>query len=347
LVNGLVIMFKRKRQSVPTARPLVEVASGVGYEALAFLTQHELEHTPANYVLAHRVKADRRSLVAMAIDTILMDGRTLRQADVDRIMLADAQRGRPKADVPDPHQEALRHQTLRLADLTAGAVVQSSDFGRDLSSGLTELAGNPNAVERIVAAMVQRTRVVEDRLVRASGEIEALREQVETFRDDAYRDALTGLLNRRGMLHELSERQPSHRGVIAMCEVDHFKLINDRHGHAVGDRVLKGVAASISESIGVHVVARWGGEEFLILADGIDMGAGATLFEQARQDLAARAFKVRETGEPLGAVTVSIGAATLADKSLEEAIEAADQMLYAAKRRGQSMVITDHPLADA
>lgn len=332
-------MFTLKRSTVPAPAMSTEPDLGVGHEAVRFLSRHGLEHSPVNYALGWRATTDRYSVVAMAVDAILMDGRGLTQADADRIMAVEAHDAGGARSAPDQRQDALRHQTLRLADLAAGAATQSSEFGRDLSTGLFHLSGGSQSVEQIVAAMVQRTRGVEAKLKAASQEIEDLRQQVEATRDDAQRDALTGLPNRRGMQAKLAARQAGH-GVIALCDVDHFKSVNDRYGHGVGDRVLKGVATSLAHSVGDHVVARWGGEEFLILLDGLAMSDAVVLLEHARETLASRSFKLRATDEPLGAVTVSIGAASLVDVATDAAIEAADHLLYAAKNAGRNRLAT-------
>jgi len=334
-------MFARNRPKASTPEPVLEPLLGPGYQALRFLSSQDLEHTPDNYALAWRVKIDRRSLAAMAIDSILMDGRKVTQADMDRITLANNSSELTPELSPNPVEEALRHNALRLAELTADATAQSSAFGRDLSTGLFELAGGDDSIEQIVRAMVHRTRGVEAQLTEASQEIENLRGQMEAVRDDAQRDALTGLLNRKGVLQELGARNHEDIGVLAMCDVDHFKSINDRFGHSVGDRVLKGVAASLADSAGVHVVGRWGGEEFLILIDRVDFNSATRLLDRARKNLATRAFKLRETDEPIGAVTMSIGAVSLAGRTVEESIEAADRMLYLAKHEGRNRVITE------
>ena len=337
------MMFARRKAIAMATPSLAEAATGAGYEALRFLSQQKLEHTPSNFALAWQLKTDRRGMTAMAIDAILMEGRSLTQADVDRIMIAQTRRDRDAADAADPRQDALRHQTLRLADLAAGAATQSSDFGRDLSADLFHLGGSEGSVQQIVKAMVHRTRGVEAQLIAASKEIEDLRQQVEVTRDDAQRDALTGLLNRRGATQELSARRKSDPGVIALCDIDHFKAVNDQFGHSVGDRVLKAVAGSLADSAGVHTVARWGGEEFLIIIDGASIATAAGLLERTRQDLEARSFKIRNSEEALGTITISIGAASLAGVKRDEAIEAADRMLYEAKRQGRNRVVTNLP----
>lgn len=340
-------MFTRKRPTSSLPEAHGEIATGIGYDALRFLTQQGLEHTPANYALAWCVKVDRRSLVAITIDTILMDGRKLSQADADRIMIAEVQREKAVAETNDPHHEALRHHTLRLADLTADATTQSSDFGRELTTELSRLSTGTGSVEQIVHAMVERTQSVEAQLSAASREIESLRNEVETIRDDAQRDALTGLFNRRGVLQELGARRRSTSGVVAMCDVDHFKAVNDRFGHGVGDRVLKGVAASLTDSMEGHVVARWGGEEFLVVIDNIDITRATRMLERARLDLAARSFKLRENDQPLGAITMSVGLAPLDGIAVANAIEAADRMLYSAKRQGRNQIAFDAKLTSA
>ncbi|RYD17881.1 MAG: diguanylate cyclase, partial [Lysobacteraceae bacterium] len=222
---------------------LAEAAPDAGQEALRFLASQGLPPTPDNYAFAWQIRLERHGLVAMAVDAILMDGRAVLPTDVARIMTAANPSTSPRDD--DPQQNALRHQTLKLADLAAGAVATSSTFERDLSDKLFLLDAGPASTQRIVEAMIGRTQAVEAELRSASREIELLRQQVEVVRDDAQRDALTGLLNRRGAMHELSGSARTSSGVVALCDVDHFKSVNDRFGHGVGDRVLKGVALRI------------------------------------------------------------------------------------------------------
>ena len=325
------------RRSITRKAALVEAAPDAGQEALRFLASQGLLPTPDNYAFAWQTRVERHGLVAMAVDAILMDGRAVLPADVARIMAA-ASRSTAMPD-DDPQQNALRHQTLKLADLAAGAAASSSTFERDLSNKLHRLEAGPASTQQIVEAMIGRTQAVEAELRSASREIELLRQQVEVVRDDAQRDALTGLLNRRGAMHELSGRPRMARGVIALCDVDHFKSVNDRFGHGVGDRVLKGVAATLSDSCQLHRVARWGGEEFLVIMDELDLMHARSVMEKARAHLTARTFRVRETDEPIGRVSMSIGLASLRGRNVEEAIEVADRRLYAAKRAGRDCVI--------
>ena len=330
-------MFVQQRRSAARPASTTSRPEGVGLAAIGFLAEQGLEATPAHYALAWHRASDRDGLIATAVDAVLMEGRALTPADVERIMQGAA--GRARGEAGDPHREALRHQTLRLADLATGAASTSSDFGRELTAQLGIVPDDATSLHGVVQAMIARTHEVEDDLRSASREIEALRQQVEASRDDAQRDALTGLLNRRGALKELAARKGRGQAVVALCDVDHFKAVNDRFGHGVGDRVLKGVAASLSESLGSQVVARWGGEEFLVVADcGVD-AAAEVMLERARRDLEARSFRLKDTDEALGTVTVSIGLAALDDAGVEAAVAAADRSLYAAKEGGRNRVI--------
>lgn len=325
------------RRSAARKATVTEAARDAGQEALRFLASQGLPPTPQNYAFAWQIKIERHGLVAMAVDAILMDGRAVLQDDVTRIMTAA--RPTPSAHIDDPQQDALRHQTLKLADLAAGAAASSSTFERDLSNKLHRLDAGPASTQEIVEAMIGRTQAVEAELRSASREIELLRQQVEVVRDDAQRDALTGLLNRRGAMYELSGRSKANEGVVALCDVDHFKSVNDRFGHGVGDRVLKGVAASLSDSCQVHQVVRWGGEEFLVILEELDIERSRRVMEKACVQLAARTFRVRETDEPIGRVSMSIGLASLRGQDVEHAIELADRRLYAAKRAGRDCVV--------
>jgi diguanylate cyclase len=276
----------------------------------------------------------------MSMDAIRMDGRRITQADADRIAKSHIMRSQgSETSEPNALEQDLRHRTLQLAELAAGAASGSREFGDDLTDQFRRLSGGAASIEQIVEAMIDRTRGVEAQLTAASEKIERLRSEVEAVRGDALRDALTGLLNRRGLTEELRNRSIRKFATLAMCDVDRFKSINDQHGHAVGDRVLKGVAASLSESLGVHHIARWGGEEFVVILEGIDINGATRLLNRARTDLAGRTFKLHDTGIPLGQVTISIGATPLQGAEPEAAIEAADRLLYKAKAEGRNRVV--------
>jgi diguanylate cyclase (GGDEF)-like protein len=155
-------------------------------------------------------------------------------------------------------------------------------------------------------------------------------------------DGLTGAMNRKHfddrLIGELAYAKRHKAGVSLMIiDVDHFKKINDRHGHQAGDTVLKKLAAVIRSTLRVEdVFARYGGEEFAIIARGIDTKHALAFAERIRALVEKTQFSHKSTPIPL---TVSIGVASLADcrdASVDQLISLADSRLYVAKASGRN-----------
>jgi diguanylate cyclase (GGDEF)-like protein len=158
-------------------------------------------------------------------------------------------------------------------------------------------------------------------------------------------DALTGLINRRGLealaLPAVAQaRRAGTPSVMIMADLDHFKMINDKHGHAAGDVVLRALGRVILETVREgDVAARIGGEEFAIFLPATTLEGAYALAERLRRDVAAG---VPHPSGGEARVTVSCGLAAVGAGSgtnaLDEALAAADQALYAAKRDGRDRV---------
>lgn len=161
-------------------------------------------------------------------------------------------------------------------------------------------------------------------------------------------DGLTGLVNHRNFqerMDELLARADRHekKAVFILCDIDHFKSINDTYGHPVGDMVLREVAQVLGRSARkVDIVARYGGEEFALVLEGTDEAGGLQLAERIRSDIAARVFRCEQG---TFRVTISLGVAVYpADAPEKHAlIERADQALYAAKRGGRNRTVRATP----
>ncbi|WP_377706491.1 GGDEF domain-containing protein [Pseudomonas protegens] len=156
----------------------------------------------------------------------------------------------------------------------------------------------------------------------------------------ALRDPLTDTGNRIAMDQTLQrEIEMARRHLLPlsllMLDIDHFKRINDNHGHSAGDQVLKAVAAAIKGQLrNVDMVFRFGGEEFLILLSNTGRGAAAMVGERLRH--AAQAQDYRADGQPIE-LTVSLGCSTLLPgESAESLLRRADSALYVAKREGRN-----------
>ncbi|WP_041521957.1 GGDEF domain-containing protein [Gilvimarinus agarilyticus] len=174
-----------------------------------------------------------------------------------------------------------------------------------------------------------------------------LRHQAENLKDMAQRDKLTGLLNRHGLELSLEAYAPDSGTPMAilLLDIDHFKRINDRRGHDQGDKVLIQVATVLTQNIrSGDLVARWGGEEFLIVAENIAPHEIYGLAEKIRTQIFATEYDASQS--PL-VVSASVGAVQWrTDESFEQSLHRADEHLYQAKALGRNCSVTDQPRQD-
>jgi two-component system, cell cycle response regulator len=176
-----------------------------------------------------------------------------------------------------------------------------------------------------------------------------LQENFERSLSLALTDELTGLYNRRYLLAHLDELldRVNHDHIsaaILLFDIDHFKQVNDIYGHAAGDEVLRELASRAMNSVrSVDLVARLGGEEFVVVMPETDIVIATAVAERLRLAVAREPFIVG-TGGMKVAVTISIGVATTIGEGdcREGLLKRADAALYKAKRAGGNCVIADH-----
>ncbi|MCF2870640.1 diguanylate cyclase [Octadecabacter sp. G9-8] len=174
-----------------------------------------------------------------------------------------------------------------------------------------------------------------------SGELSFLSE-AETSKIEANTDHLTGLLNRRGfeMIYpDLADQTGDRRGrALLYFDVDNFKSINDIHGHAVGDDVLRFITDEVGRNLRPHdVFARLGGDEFAIVLSRIDAAEAERIAERCRSVVSDRGFVHKDAALP---VSISIGAVWMLEHSeIDQIMDAADTALYAAKTGGRNKVV--------
>lgn len=169
----------------------------------------------------------------------------------------------------------------------------------------------------------------------------SVRDILQTLRSERDHDALTCLLNRRSFLESAQVRLRSPRSpgwALLVCDVDHFKRVNDAWGHAAGDEVLQIVGQTLQQQVRLDdLVARFGGEEFVVLLRCADISAAAGVAERMRRQLAQTHCKAIA-----GAVTASFGVARVGScEDLPFALERADALLYQAKNTGRNQVAWD------
>jgi two-component system cell cycle response regulator len=196
---------------------------------------------------------------------------------------------------------------------------------RGVQDYLVEPVADGEVLARVQAA--GRTKELQHELVAQGTRLESLLRE----------DALTGLSNRRAILTQLAgmvsgARRHGHPLSIAIIDIDHFKLVNDTHGHKVGDEVLVATARTLRAHLRAEdQLGRLGGEEFLALLGDTDAVAASRVAEKLRAEVAAADC-------PVG-VTVSVGLATWDGDTPEDLLHRADQALYAAKQAGRDRVM--------
>ncbi len=249
-----------------------------------------------------------------------------------------------------PHSGIYRYPWIALSLALALMVERRVEPLLDFHDGMADLLDALFAL--LISALIAFSLVGLDRLLRA------IRTNQEQLTRLATTDALTGLASRRHLLAELEKelRRAERSGrplSVLMIDLDHFKGINDRYGHAVGDEVLAAVAKRcVARLRAVDLCGRIGGEEFVVLLPEADAEGALTTAERLRDDLAET--PIDTAGGPLG-VTISIGVATHRPRSpsanenaddeatrrVQNLLQRADDALYRAKGGGRNCVQVD------
>jgi diguanylate cyclase (GGDEF)-like protein len=178
------------------------------------------------------------------------------------------------------------------------------------------------------AAMAMWNENQIDRIRQLAGEVDYLRREAQQRLD---LDHLTGLLNQAALSRRVDQAE-AFEGVVAVCDMDNFKDVNDRYGHLVGDEILRNIGNLLKSSIRHEDEAfRWGGDEFVILFH----NQRTEVARKRMQDISTRLLEFRVRGHGVLPITFSWGTAEAAGRVLREALDEADQTMYALKRAKQ------------
>lgn len=326
------------RAEVRLARDEAETALDDARGAMASLQRAGGEDgAPNPYLYGMTVCVEVKALLAAGrADEAWRAGRTAVEAlgeavpQARSMILADVAAALAAASRGEDAYRAL----LESAELERLAYRELTELHRDFERAVIE----QDVARREAETLTVKNRELEatlDELAATHRELEALQAQL---REQAERDWLTGCYNRRYLATTLEEIAAEHAPLsVAVLDLDRFKSVNDRFGHSAGDRVLARAAALLHENVRASdVVARAGGEEFVIVMPWTDARDAAVCAERLRAAIAAEGWSAIADGME---ITTSIGLVTSATvDDVEALVRLADRRLYAAKSAGRNRV---------
>jgi diguanylate cyclase len=316
---------------------------------LPLMARHSAGFHPLSYSIWYEYAAGFNPALRAAVDARLLQTSVLTDRDIEVLFDTHvAQR-----DIESSAR--MRMQIARMIDHVDGAAVEA---GQDVQQYGNELDGyrermrddiGKDSIAQVVESLIGdttrvrvKTGIYHEHLMKSSAEVERLRGELELVQGLALTDPMTGLLNRRGFDYQM--QRISHGSLqgctLLIADIDHFKAINDAHGHLLGDKVIVAVANVLRACIGERgPIARIGGEEFAVLLAHTSSAGGVELAERIRAAVEQGKIRRADTEESIGNVTVSLGVATSGDNEQFEAVTArADRALYQSKSAGRNRV---------
>jgi len=314
--------------------------------ALPLMSNQDAGLHPVSYAVWYEYVAGMNMALNVAADKLLQGQGTLGERDI--VMLFERYVADVSEEAASTFASGFQRILGEISQSTSAASNEAGAFGETLQrlSNADNLQNPDTLTELMQGAESMRASVstLQTRLDDSRREIESLRVEVARAREASRTDGLTGLVNRKSFdealatcLADLADAAASP--CLLMCDIDHFKKINDSYGHVFGDKVIRAVAGVIKENVkGRDTAARYGGEEFVILLPETEGQQGFNLIERLRHELASTPV---ETDTAPAFVTASFGIASTAldVTDLLTLINRADLALYHAKQTGRNRCV--------
>ena len=315
-------------------------------EISEFLTSCRLGVTSHNLLIAHSAFSGEDPQLARTIGQRRLSGEAVTQEWLDGQVSQVDQESAIRAMMSQ-----LEGSLDRFATTTKNARTNTANCNAALAQHVDRAASRPESIPLgdvlgLAQTILDHSRKLETDIRASEQETRNLRERLAGAQRDAEIDHLTGLPNRRAFEAALDRHFREAQAdvdclCVAFCDIDHFKLVNDNHGHETGDRVIRAVAEALDRlSNQKCFVARHGGEEFVLLFRGMTKAQARDKLAAVRETFANRRFVNRKTDDPIGRVTFSGGVADVfAYENHRDALRAADEALYLAKTQGRNAVM--------
>jgi diguanylate cyclase len=331
----------------PQAKQLVDAI-------LENLENHDLTPIPDNYRLWFEYAQGTIDALSEAIDHRINQQKTIDQPVCNKLF---------KQYIATTDQQQIDDTRIAVGEMLTVIISHlvdidssSTSFCDSLSHCVSQLNNEPsiNDIKNIILTITEEAKKTRDAnlnikhtLNTVSAEIAALRKNIDRLSNEALTDTLTQVINRRGFdnaFHDNAEksRLSGNAFSLLIADIDHFKQVNDKFGHQIGDKVLKYVATTIQKNVrGNDLVARYGGEEFAIILPETELEGARRVAENICKSIASRHLTTGSDGKGriIGRITLSIGVACYqTNEALRDLFFRADQSMYEAKKAGRNQV---------
>lgn len=324
--------------------------------AISLMEKHGISPTPEHYAVWFFYASGENTALVREIEHVIEHNISFSKETLgylyNKFVLAASNTGQKTVDEAAENAQRTLTEMLKIA---TGLTGETSNYNKSLDVYMHQIGksiDHPDVraifkdLMATTAQFKERSESIGQKLEESTKEIDTLRKELEKVTHASQRDFLTGVYNRKTFEQMFDEqmalvKEEKKEMCLLMLDIDHFKRFNDTFGHLLGDEVLKIVAHSLMNMLkGRDVVARFGGEEFIVILPETGLEGAMRVAEIIRSNIASKELKQRNTGENYGTITVSIGVARLRPESdtLPSLIKRADEALYRSKHDGRNRV---------
>lgn len=342
-----------------TASETIDSAHGYVRMVLPLMAKYEVPITPQNYAVWYKHVAGEDRELSSTIQKFINNNTTF-SSEINKKLY-----WRYCAEKDEISLKKIRESIQKILVAVFNEIVgmngHTQQYENVILSSVSKLSEEIPAEEicNIVSQIVEHTKEMlnfgkslQQKLEQANAELEIVKEEFEQARIESLMDFLTGISNRKAFNEMLTRTiREANKNKTNLClliiDIDHFKVFNDKHGHIIGDKVLKFVAEKLKELVkGKDFIARFGGEEFAVILPLTDISGARSAAKNVQEYFEKAKLKIAAMTGELGTITVSIGVARYhRNEPAEKLIKRADQALYHAKNNGRNRVATERDLA--
>lgn len=316
------------------------------------ISKYELAATPVNYTIWYEYYRSKNIDLKQAINEYIEQGKNITNELLETFFDSFISDQDAKA-FKQAHSELI-HLISHLSESTKTTDSSASSFQQTLQSfgnqidKQTSLHNPMDIIGNLVTetqTMISSLQTMRKQIDESQLQINELKNKLNQATAETLNDVLTGIANRKGLLKAFEEvliqsdkTTPSIS--LLMLDIDHFKKVNDTHGHLVGDKVIKFISDTLVTQIkGQDTASRYGGEEFVVLLPDTSLNNAHKIAESIRTKVEKTRLRRANNQQSLGQITISIGITHyLQNESIESFIDRADAALYESKQNGRNRV---------